>query len=528
VAAIEEIGSFDAIIIGAGMGGLVAGNALATQGRDVLIVEQHKIAGGCTTNFERKEFRFEVSTHLLNGCGPGGVIYEQLRKIDAHDLVEFVKLDTLFLWRDLSRGRDMRLPVALKEHVETLAKLFPHGEKGIRDFYARYGRVAEFLFASSKLREDQRAAHLERYGSVLDDLSGLRGKTAKDILDPYVSDPELREMITILAGFFGLCYDELDAFTFIMGDLSYRLPGEGAYYPVGGSGRLSAVLAELFQKRGGNLLLNRRVTELTFSDGRADGIVAVDPRGRRVAARSRCVIANSDLSTLVCGLAPPGTFPEDYVKKIRERVPCCSAVIIYAGLDFDVRERGITDFEIHATWGEAMSTELINEISGTGDYSRLPNGSVTVYSNVDPSCCPEGKSVISTLCFAEPAVFEASLEGGRKRGRAYRALKRRITAQLLEKMGRALGIPELERHVEVVELATPLTMKHYTLHRNGSFVGWKNTPDQGAFDSIPQQSPIENLFLCGHWVFPGGGVSPVMMGGNNAAAMADEYLSDGG
>jgi len=49
--------------------------------------------------------------------------------------------------------------------------------------------------------------------------------------------------------------------------------------------------------------------------------------------------------------------------------------------------------------------------------------------------------------------------------------------------------------------------------------------DQGAFNSIPQQSPVANVFLCGHWVFPAGGVSPVMMGGNNAAAMAGEYLS---
>jgi prolycopene isomerase len=528
VAEIETIGGFDTIIIGAGMGGLVAGNALAKQGYSVLIVDQQKIPGGCTTNFERMEFRFEVSTHLLNGCEPGGVLYEQLRKIDAHDLVEFIKVETLFLWRDLVRGRDILLPTALAEHVETLAKLFPHEAKGVRSFYARYGRVAEYLFAASKASDAEQPALHEKYAAAMEDFSSLRGKTAKEILDPYVSDPELRAMITVLTGFFGLCYDELDAFTFLMGDLSYRLPGEGAYYPKGGSGHLAALLADLFEKRGGTLLLSRRVTELTFSEGRVDGIVAVTPSRRRIAAKSRCVIANSDVTALVCDLAPAGAFPEGYVKMIQERVPCSSAVIIYAGLDFDLRERGITEFEIHATWGEEKTSSLINEIARTGDYSRLPSGNVTVYSNVDPSCCPEGKSVIATICFAQPEIFEAALEdgrGGRKRGKAYKALKRRITSQLLEKMGRTLQVPDLESHVEVVELATPLTMMHYTLHRNGSFVGWKNTPDQGGFDSIPQQSPVENLFLCGHWVFPAGGVSPVMMGGNNAAAMADEYLS---
>ena len=62
MAEIEDIGSFDVIIIGAGMGGLVAGTALVDKGYRVLIIEKHIIPGGFTTNFERKDFRFEVST----------------------------------------------------------------------------------------------------------------------------------------------------------------------------------------------------------------------------------------------------------------------------------------------------------------------------------------------------------------------------------------------------------------------------------------------------------------------------------
>jgi len=526
----EEIGTFDVIIIGAGAGGLVAGNALAKRGHSVLMLDKQKIPGGCTTNFRRKEFRFDASTHLLNGCGPGGVLYEELKKIDAHELVDFIPVDTLFLWRDLQNDRDVRIPAALPEFVETLCGLFPHEAPGVRAFYARYGRLAEFLFASTRGTEAELPALLERYEGVMDDFSALQGKTAKEVLSPYVSEAVLVNLITVLAGYFGLHYDELDAFIFIMGDLSYRLPGEGAYYPRGGSGQLSARLAGLFEKRGGRLLLNHRVTELTFSGHSdrsgnvADGIVAVKPSGHRIAAKSRCVISDSDLTALVCDLAPPMAFPADYVERIRARVPCCSAVVLYVGLDFDIRDRGITDYEIHATWGEESSASLINEISRTGDYSRLPTGSVTAYSNIDPSCCPDGKSVISTICFADPAVFEAALGPDGKRGRTYQELKRKISSQFLAKMGKALGIPDLEQHVEVMELATPLTMMHYTMHRNGSFVGWKYTPDQGGLSAIPQQSPVENLFLCGQWVAPGGGVYPAVSGGNNAAEMAHEYL----
>ena len=154
---------------------------------------------------------------------------------------------------------------------------------------------------------------------------------------------------------------------------------------------------------------------------------------------------------------------------------------------YEAWNEGASIVHIHArerdTYKPTSDPEILNEIARTGDYSKLPAGSATVYSNVDPTCCPPGKSVVSTICFAEPEVFERVLDGGRKRGKAYKQLKKQVATQLLEKMGRALGVPDLESHAEVVELATPVTLKRYTNHRGGSFVGWRKTPDQGGFDA---------------------------------------------
>jgi len=129
------------------------------------------------------------------------------------------------------------------------------------------------------------------------------------------------------------------------------------------------------------------------------------------------------------------------------------------------------------------------------------------------------------MVLAKPELFERALDPGRKRGKAYKELKQRITSQLLAKAARALGIPDLERHIEVLEVATPITLERYTGNRGGSFVGWKWSAEQAADDHLPQESPIGNLFLCGHWVAPGGGVNFVMAGGVNAGEIADEYLS---
>ena len=55
---------YDAVIIGSGVGGLVAGNLLARDGLSVLLVEQHYMAGGFCSTFRRAGYTFDAATHF--------------------------------------------------------------------------------------------------------------------------------------------------------------------------------------------------------------------------------------------------------------------------------------------------------------------------------------------------------------------------------------------------------------------------------------------------------------------------------
>ncbi len=50
------------IIIGSGLGGLIAGNLLAKKGHNVTIFESHSAPGGYTAGFYRNGFYFESGT----------------------------------------------------------------------------------------------------------------------------------------------------------------------------------------------------------------------------------------------------------------------------------------------------------------------------------------------------------------------------------------------------------------------------------------------------------------------------------
>lgn len=60
-----------AIIIGAGLGGLLCGRILSREGFSVTILEQGAQAGGALQTFVREGIRFDTGFHSVGGLGPG-------------------------------------------------------------------------------------------------------------------------------------------------------------------------------------------------------------------------------------------------------------------------------------------------------------------------------------------------------------------------------------------------------------------------------------------------------------------------
>ena len=59
----DNQGTYDVIVIGAGIGGLTCGALLAKNGFKTLVLEQHTVPGGYCTSFQRKGFTFDAAVH---------------------------------------------------------------------------------------------------------------------------------------------------------------------------------------------------------------------------------------------------------------------------------------------------------------------------------------------------------------------------------------------------------------------------------------------------------------------------------
>ena len=67
---------YDAVVIGAGNGGLAAACRMAKGGKKTLLIERHNMPGGCASSFRRGRFEFETALHEICEWGtkenPGG------------------------------------------------------------------------------------------------------------------------------------------------------------------------------------------------------------------------------------------------------------------------------------------------------------------------------------------------------------------------------------------------------------------------------------------------------------------------
>jgi prolycopene isomerase len=514
---------FDVIVIGGGMGGLVAGNLLLKKGYKVLLIEKNSKTGGCCSNFMRKDFRFDTAIHFINGCSEGGMIHDILKLFNAEDCIEFIPLHEVLHWIDLENDIDIHVPVLLEEYVEKLVELFPEEEEGIRKFYNKYSKIVLWLLEYVKKEKFfPKMLHFFKKLPTSIRFLGTVYKPLNKIIDKYIKNESLKEIMTALCTGFGLFREEMSALNFLMGEMSYRF--EGAFYPKGGGGLLAEKITEIFTKNGGTLLVNHKVTKINVENDRATSILVENNKGEISEFKARGLIVNSDATKFAKELCGDKVLPDKYLKKYDDRKTSYSSIICFLGLNCDLKQMGITEYELWRFRNSKKNREDINKIIENRDYKDLPIEMVTVYSNLDPTCCPEGKSVVSAIYYTTETPYLEYLneDGSRKKG--YKKEKERIKEQFIRWMSEALNIPDLDEYIEVADIITPLTLSKFTANRGGAHLGWKQTPKLLMKDPIDPDTPLKNVILAGQWTFPGGGVASVILSGYIAGEKISKIL----
>jgi phytoene dehydrogenase-like protein len=136
----------------------------------------------------------------------------------------------------------------------------------------------------------------------------------------------------------------------------------------------------------------------------------------------------------------------------------------------------------------------------------------------DPTMAPPGKSAVVTAFMSDYSYWKELY----KEPERYEAEKKVIAVIVIDQLERRL--PGITQQIEVVDVSTPMTVERYTGNWQGSAEGWMVTTEtfqmmmtgKGMDKTLPG---LENFFMIGQWVEPGGGVPTAAISGRGVIGM---------
>src|SRR5215470_13171153 len=135
----EPNNSYDGVVIGAGVGGLVCANLLVSVGLKVLLIEQHSMVGGYCSTFRRGGYTFDASTHFYPLLGnPETLTGRLLGELGVTS--GWVKMDPVDTFH-LPDGTRFAVPADFDLYLAKLKSDFPAEAGALDDFFAAVREV---------------------------------------------------------------------------------------------------------------------------------------------------------------------------------------------------------------------------------------------------------------------------------------------------------------------------------------------------------------------------------------------------
>ncbi len=475
------------LILGAGIAGLAAGCYAQMNGYRSRILEMHVLPGGACTAWKRKGYTFDGCIHHLAGCTPGTKLYRMWQELGAmpRDLIH----PEVVVQVEDPGGKTLTVHADLDRLADHLKRLAPADAKVIDSYVgaARACRRFDMMeLAVAGPRDIARALPV-----VLPGLRWLR-ETMASAADSF-SDPFLRR------AFRYVLYDEPDNPMPPHLNLLAQCETHGFGWPAGGSQRFARDIEQRYRALGGEVQYRAQVEKVIIEDGPAGH---GDGRGRRSRKSARAVGVR---------LADGSEHRADVIVST-----IYGKATVYDLLDgryADERMRTVYSSPVdEVAMGLQVSLGVARDLSGEPPaivlllpqpveiagrtYERL---SLELFG-FDPSLAPPGKGVLKVMLKTSYAYWQRLREDPE----CYRAEKERVAHLVLEQL--ELRFPGLRGQVEVIDVATPVTIERYT--GNGrTFQGSLGLPLAGflAGRGIVRTLPgLADFFMVGQWAgFPG-------------------------
>ena len=482
--------TYDVIVIGSGIGGLVTATQLAAKGAKVLVLERYLIPGGSGGYFEREGYRFDVGASMIFGFGQQGTTNLLTRALNTVNQKIETFADPVQIHYHLPDNLELKVHRDYEEFLQELIAIFPHEEKGIRGFYGECWNVFNCLNSMELLSlEEPRYLMRVFFQKPLSCLGLARylPLNAGDIARKHIQDPKLLQFIDMECYLWSVVPADKTPMInagMVFSDRHYG----GINYPKGGVGQIAQKLVDGLIEAGSEIQYKARVTKILMENGKAVGVKLAD----NTEYRAKKIVSNATRWDTFGKLLPPGVTPNKEKKWQQRYKKSPSFLSLHLGVDASLLPQ---------------DTDCHHILLETWDKMEASEGTifVSIPTLLDPSLAPEGHHIIHTFT---PSWIE---EWKNLSVIEYQQKKERAATKLIHRLEAIF--PGLAAKLDYQEVGTPRTHRRFLGREDGTYGPVPSRKLPGLLGMPFNRTSIPNLYCVGDSTFPGQGLNAVAFSG---------------
>ena len=452
---------YDAIVVGAGVGGLGAALLMANAGKSVILFEKRVQPGGRIGSSKRDGFTVDFGVHLISR-GEKGPLIQLLDRCDVEHGIEFTKVRPI----QSTGGENFKFPQDLKGRVPD------------EDFDAVIKMVTDVKGMSDEETHE------------------FDGVTLEEFLGGYTVDPFVHACVSQI-GFIYCCIPEyrLSAGEFAR-CLKWEAEAHASGYPSGGCVAILGAYMDGLKRYGVEVRFGTPVDKVIVEDGAAVGVVAGGEE-----YRADMIVSNAGIQETVADLVGVEHFDGDYVEYVKNLEISFVSIIARFALDTVISP------EIKMLSGfSSVPVKDYNDKLMAGEVPEELNSFIVVPSSFDPSVAPEGKQLVMMTTAVPagikdeycPAILEALIDVAESH------------------------FPGLREHAVFVEKVFPSDAARI-MGEDGAGIGIAQQAGQAGRDRPAIETPLAGLYIVG--AEAGGMGVGTELAANSAIEFFDTYVA---
>ena len=480
------------IIIGAGLGGLSTGTYAQMNGYQCRIFEHARHPGGVAAEWKRQGYTIDGGIHFYMGYRPGRPDHDLYRELGIYQENQYLEMTNYGRFINPSDGRSLDIIQDLDQLAATMKDISPKDAAFINKVF----KGAKAFRNSNMTGTMKKPPDMTRWWDTLKMMIKMKGtlryysgwymqslgEATKQLHDPW-----------LVHVFKHLFMPEVPV-VFIMIILG-ALSGGNMAVRKDGSGGFARALEKRFLDLGGEVAYRSTVEKILVEKYHAVGIRLSNGEEYRA---DHIVSAADGFSTLYDLL--DGKYLTAQLRKLHEGWPLWKPVVL---INYGVAR----DFSYEPSVTMLKSTSNIR-----AGYLASDCWVIRVF-NYCPNCAPAGRTLVQVMIESEWQPWKDIREDKD----VYNKEKEMTAKQVLERLNDVW--PGIKDQVEMTNVATPHTWWRITRNRQGAFEGFAII-DKIFTTSVKRTLPgLDNFFMAGQWVVPGGGVIPTLVSGKHAAML---------